>query len=76
MFQDVKWFCSNLPTEFPYPIIADETRELAVKLDLIDEDQKDNPEMAMTVRSMYVIGPDKKVKLTMQYPNSTGRSIE
>lgn len=45
-------------------------------LDMIDEDQKDNQEMAMTVRALYVIGPDRKIKLSMQYPNSTGRSVE
>ncbi|KAK3923062.1 Peroxiredoxin-6 [Frankliniella fusca] len=74
--EDLRRFCRNAPCEFPYPIISDETRELAVLLDMIDEDQKDNPEMAMTVRSVYVIGPDRKVKLTMQYPNSTGRSVD
>ncbi|XP_026285343.1 peroxiredoxin-6 [Frankliniella occidentalis] len=74
--EDLKRFCRNAPSEFPYPIISDESRDLAVLLDLIDEDQKDNPEMAMTVRSVYVIGPDRRIKLTMQYPNSTGRSMD
>ncbi|XP_034252873.1 peroxiredoxin-6-like [Thrips palmi] len=74
--EDLKKFSRTLPTQFPYPIIADESRELAVMLDMIDENQKDNPEMAMTVRSLYIIGPDRRVKLTMQYPNSTGRSVE
>jgi peroxidase len=62
--------------DFPYPIIADETRELAVKLDMIDEDNKDNEAEAMTVRALYIIGPDHKLKLSMHYPTSTGRNVE
>jgi peroxidase len=62
--------------DFPYPIIADETRELAVKLDMIDEDNKDNEAEAMTVRALYIIGPDNKLKLSMHYPTSTGRNVE
>jgi peroxidase len=61
--------------DFPYPIIADETRELAVKLDIIEED-KNNEAEAMTVRAEYIIGPDHKFKLSMHYPTSTGRNVE
>jgi alkyl hydroperoxide reductase subunit AhpC len=62
--------------DFPYPIIADETRELAVLLDMIDEDNKNNEEEAMTVRALYIIGPDHKLRLSMLYPASTGRNVE
>jgi len=73
---DIKSYCLDIPGDFPYPIIGDETRELAVKLDMIDEQQKDDPDTAMTVRALYIIGPDRKLKLSMQYPTSTGRNVD
>jgi alkyl hydroperoxide reductase subunit AhpC len=66
----------DIKGDFPYPIISDSSRELAVQLDMISEEDKDNPEHAMTIRSLYIIGPDKKVKLMMIYPTSTGRNIQ
>jgi peroxidase len=43
---------------------------------MIDEDNKDNEAEAMTVRALYIIGPDHKLKLSMHYPSSTGRNVE
>lgn len=43
---------------------------------MIDEAQKDDPEVAKTVRALYVISPDKKLRLSMIYPMSTGRNVE
>lgn len=60
----------------PYLIIADETQEFAVKVDMIDEDNKNNKEEAMIVRALYIIGPDHKLRLSMLYPSSTGRNVE
>ncbi|KAI4465421.1 hypothetical protein MML48_3g00015136 [Holotrichia oblita] len=62
--------------DFPYPIIADETRELAVKLDMIDQTNKDDEDRALTVRALYVIDPVHKLRLSMQYPASTGRNVD
>lgn len=55
-----------------YPIIADESREIAETYGMIAPgiDNKS------TVRSVYIIGPDKKVKLTLTYPPSTGRNFQ
>jgi len=75
-FQDIKSYCLDIKGEFPYPIISDSTRDLAVQLDMISEEDKDNVELALTIRSLYIIGPDKKVKLMMVYPTSTGRNIQ
>lgn len=75
-FQDIKSYCLDIPGEFPYPIIADPQRELAIALDMIDEAQKDDPEVAKTVRALYVISPDHKLRLAMIYPMSTGRNVE
>ncbi|XP_046403990.1 peroxiredoxin-6-like [Ischnura elegans] len=73
---DIKSYCLDIPGEFPYPIIADEKRELAVKLDMLDEEQKDDTEAGLTVRALYIVGPDKKLKLSMVYPFSTGRNVD
>jgi thioredoxin-dependent peroxiredoxin len=58
-------------TTLNYPIIADESREVAVLYDMIHP----NANEKTTVRSVFVIGPDKKVKLTITYPASTGRNF-
>src|SRR5215208_1547450 len=59
-------------TTMNYPIIADPDRKVAQLYDMIHPNALDN----MTVRSVFVIGPDKKVKLMLTYPASTGRNFE
>lgn len=54
-----------------FPIIADEGRKVAEAYDMIHP----NATEKFTVRTVFVIGPDKKVKLTMTYPPSTGRNF-
>ena len=54
-----------------FPIIADEDRNVATLYDMIHP----NASETLTVRSLFVIGPDKKVKLTITYPASTGRNF-
>jgi thioredoxin-dependent peroxiredoxin len=58
-------------TEVNFPIIADEGRKVAELYDMIHP----NASEKATVRSVFVIGPDKKVKLTLTYPASTGRNF-
>jgi alkyl hydroperoxide reductase subunit AhpC len=55
-----------------YPIIADPDRKVADLYDMIHPNASDT----LTVRSVFVIGPDKKVKLTLTYPASTGRNFD
>ncbi|CAH0392903.1 unnamed protein product [Bemisia tabaci] len=74
--KDIKSYCQDIPGEFPYPIISDESRELAVKLDMLNEADRENPDTAMTVRALYVISPDKRLRLSMVYPTSTGRNVD
>lgn len=59
-------------TTVEYPIIADEDRKVAELYDMIHP----NADSQHTVRSVFVIGPDKKVKLTLTYPPSTGRNFD
>ena len=54
-----------------FPIIADENREVATLYDMIHP----NASATATVRSLFVIGPDKTVKLMITYPASTGRNF-
>lgn len=54
-----------------FPIIADENREVANLYGMIHP----NASETFTVRSLFVIGPDKKIKLTLTYPASTGRNF-
>jgi alkyl hydroperoxide reductase subunit AhpC len=55
-----------------FPLIADHNREIATKYGMIHP----NAANSLTVRSVYVIGPDKKVKLKIEYPASTGRNFD
>ena len=54
-----------------FPIIADPDRTVANLYDMIHPNALDN----MTVRSVFIIGPDKKIKLILTYPASTGRNF-
>lgn len=74
--KDINSYCSNLPTDFPFPIIADKERDLAIELGMLDEDQRHDMQAAITIRALYIVGPDHKVRLSMLYPNGTGRSVE
>lgn len=58
-------------TNVEFPIIADEDRKVSDLYDMIHP----NASETFTVRSLFVIGPDKKVKLTITYPASTGRNF-
>jgi alkyl hydroperoxide reductase subunit AhpC len=58
-------------TTVGFPIIADEDRSIATAYDMIHP----NASLTATVRSLFIIGPDKKVKLMITYPASTGRNF-
>jgi alkyl hydroperoxide reductase subunit AhpC len=55
-----------------FPLIADPERTVAQLYDMIHP----NASETVTVRSVFVIGPDNKVKLTLTYPASTGRNFQ
>ncbi|MCE2439246.1 MAG: peroxiredoxin [Candidatus Latescibacteria bacterium] len=58
-------------TTMNFPLIADPDKTVASMYDMIHPNEDDKA----TVRSVFVIGPDKKVKLTLTYPASTGRNF-
>ena len=55
-----------------FPMIADPEKKVAMLYDMIHPNALDN----MTVRSVFVIGPDKKIKLMITYPASCGRNFD
>lgn len=55
-----------------FPLIADHDRKVATLYDMIHPNASDT----MTVRSVFVVGPDKKIKLSLNYPASTGRNFD
>lgn len=59
-------------TQVNFPIIADEDKKVSALYDMIHP----NANESFTVRSVFVIGPDKKIKLTITYPASTGRNFD
>jgi len=66
----------NKLDSFDYPIIADPKRELATKFGMIDPDEKTSTGMPLTCRAVFVISPDKKLKLKILYPATTGRNFD
>ncbi|WP_375452315.1 peroxiredoxin [uncultured Devosia sp.] len=59
-------------TALNFPLLADTKGEVARQYDMIHP----NADNTLTVRSVFVIGPDKKVKLKIEYPASTGRNFD
>src|SRR3954451_767059 len=55
-----------------FPLIADDSRKVANLYGMIHPNANDT----LTVRSVFVIGPDKKIKLSLTYPASTGRNFD
>jgi alkyl hydroperoxide reductase subunit AhpC len=58
-----------------YPIMADPDRSAIKQLNMVDPDEKDS-EGQLPSRTLHIVGPDKKVKLTITYPASTGRNFQ
>ena len=64
-----------------YPIISDNTHEIAKAYDMLPPDVSGDPTERtpadnQTLRNVFVIGPDKKIKLILVYPMTTGRNFD
>jgi alkyl hydroperoxide reductase subunit AhpC len=59
-------------TEINFPILADEDRKVSTLYDMIHP----NANATLTVRSVFIIDPAKKIRLTLTYPASTGRNFD
>ena len=58
--------------ELNFPLIADDDKKVANLYDMIHPNANDT----LTVRSVFIVGPDNKVKLNLTYPASTGRNFQ
>ena len=67
--QDIEDVTGN---KLNFPLIADSDKKVADLYDMIHPNASDT----MTVRSVFIIGADNKVKLTLTYPASTGRNFD
>lgn len=71
-FSWIKDINETQETTVNFPIIADEDKKVSQLYDMIHPNANDN----FTVRSVFIIGSDKKVKLILIYPASTGRNFD
>jgi len=77
--KDVEHFNANQgreKKELTYPIIADPDRKLAVKFGMLDPDEIDAKGIPLPARAVFIIGADKKLKLSILYPATTGRNFD
>jgi len=72
--KDIQCF-NDLNGAFPFPLIAG-TRKQATDLGMLDPDELDKSGMPLTARCVFIIGPDKKLKLSLLYPATTGRNFD
>ncbi|KAG8521554.1 Peroxiredoxin-6 [Galemys pyrenaicus] len=75
--KDINAYNCDEPTEkLPFPIIDDKNRDLAILLGMLDPAEKDEKGMPVTARGVFIFGPDKKLKLSILYPATTGRNFD
>merc|ERR1712193_277316 len=72
--EDIKAY--NKLDRFDYPIIADPNRHIANLYGMMDPDEIDAKGIPLTARAVFVVGPDKKLKLSILYPATTGRNFD
>jgi peroxiredoxin (alkyl hydroperoxide reductase subunit C) len=66
----VEWIEDNMNVKIPFPIIADDVGKVASRLGMIHPSRGTN-----TVRSVFIIDPNAKIRLMIYYPQEVGRSI-
>ena len=59
-----------------FPLFCDPDREKSVELGVLDETNKDGKGLPMTVRSVYILNPNKTIALMLTYPASCGRNFD
>lgn len=64
-------------TNLKFPIIGDKQRQVALAYDMLDHQDATNVDakgIAFTIRSVFIIDPNKKIRTILSYPASTGRN--
>ncbi|ALC40005.1 Prx6005 [Drosophila busckii] len=72
--EDIKSY-ANL-SSFDYPIIADDKRELALKLNMLDKAELNAAGIPLTCRAVFIVDDMKKLRLSILYPATTGRNFD
>ncbi len=67
----VEWIKETLKVEIPFPVIADDMGKVAAKLGMIHPGKGTN-----TVRAVFIIDPESKIRLMIYYPQEVGRQID
>lgn len=62
--------------QFPYPIIEDESRTLSTSLGMLDPNELDSNGLPLSARAVFIVDPNKKMRLSILYPATTGRNFE
>lgn len=73
--EDIKAYSKVDSDDFPFPIIADASRSMAVQLGMLDPAEKNKDGLPVTCRAVYIIDTDKKLRLSILYPATTGRNF-
>ena len=74
--RDIQAFSNTVDDIFPFPIIDDENRELAVKLNMLDKDEIGSKGLPLTCRAVFIIDSSKKLRASLLYPASSGRNFD
>ncbi|XP_066158102.1 peroxiredoxin-6 [Euwallacea fornicatus] len=74
--RDINMYAKVDEAEFPFPIIADPDRDIALELNMLDPDEKDAAGVVLTARAVFIVDPKKKMRLSILYPATTGRNFD
>jgi len=73
---DIKSYAGESAEGFPYPIIADEGRTLAVQLGMLDPMEKDANGLPLTCRAVFLVDTNKRLRMSILYPATSGRNFD
>jgi 1-Cys peroxiredoxin 6 len=72
---DVVAHCEN-EISVKFPIIADPDRSISIAYGMIDPGNLDEQELPLTIRAVFIINPENKLMLSLNYPACVGRSMD
>jgi len=72
---DVVAHCEN-KIEIKFPIIGDSDRSISTKFGMIDPGTSEGQTLPLTIRAVFMVNPDNKLMLTMNYPACVGRNMD
>ncbi|XP_008547829.1 peroxiredoxin-6 [Microplitis demolitor] len=74
--EDIKSYAEVPVERFPYPIIEDESRTLSTSLGMLDPNELDSNGIPLSARAVFIVDPNKKMRLSILYPATTGRNFD